>query len=320
MTLLRARRYDRAFDEMAGMRLSGSSLSTALWEWEGMARPHVIYQAKPGSALEVNRALLRAPGPERGKRTLVERFVIPRRSGRAWPVRAGQIFRIVAIEGPQVADLNVWSLANPRERFWASRSRQLHQAHVSTFDRLWSCLPYLRPMLDDHGRHRAVRPRRRRRRLSRSARHPLRSLRAQAAQRRGVGRLLPQQPRARRAAVSPDRARRARRPQRVPGHRPHRRGPLLHQAEPRAGRRLHRVLRRDRRAGRALGVPARRYVQAGVGPGAGDGLDICRPLAIEIWQPAPSCSPAGKPRRRRTIAAATGSCRRGPSPCEPASG
>ena len=112
-----------------------------------MAQPHVIYQAKPGSALEVNRDFYARLAPDRGKRTLVERFVIPRRSGRAWPVRAGQIFRIVAIEGPQVADLNVWSLANPRERFWASRSRQLHQAHVSTFDRLWSCLPYLRPLL-----------------------------------------------------------------------------------------------------------------------------------------------------------------------------
>ena len=112
-----------------------------------MAQPHVIYQAKPGSALEVNRAFYARLAPDGGKRTLVERFVIPRRSGRAWPVRAGQIFRIVAVEGPQVADLNVWSLANPRERFWASRSRQLHQAHVSTFDRLWSCLPYLRPML-----------------------------------------------------------------------------------------------------------------------------------------------------------------------------
>src|SRR5882724_12646344 len=112
-----------------------------------MAKPHVIYQAKPGSALEVDRAFYARLGPDAGKRTLVERFVIPRRSGRAWPVRAGQIFRIVAIEGPQVADLNVWNLANPRERFWASRSRQLHQANVSTFDRLWSCLPYLRPLL-----------------------------------------------------------------------------------------------------------------------------------------------------------------------------
>ena len=34
-----------------------------------------------------------------------------------------------------------------QERFWAARTKQLHRAHVSTFDRLWSCLPYLRPML-----------------------------------------------------------------------------------------------------------------------------------------------------------------------------
>jgi uncharacterized protein YcgI (DUF1989 family) len=112
-----------------------------------MSRPHVIYQAKPGSALEVNRDFYARLAPDGGSRKLLDRFVIPRRSGRAWPVRAGQIFRIVAVEGPQVADLNVWNLHNPRERFWASRSRQLHQAHVSTFDRLWSCLPYLRPML-----------------------------------------------------------------------------------------------------------------------------------------------------------------------------
>ncbi|CDR99475.1 hypothetical protein, partial [Sporisorium scitamineum] len=40
----------------------------------------------------------------------------------------------------------MWSLHNPRERFWASRTRQLQRAHVSIFDRLWSCLPYLRPL------------------------------------------------------------------------------------------------------------------------------------------------------------------------------
>jgi uncharacterized protein YcgI (DUF1989 family) len=97
--------------------------------------------------LEVDRELYARLARETGSRTLVERFVVPRRSGRAWPVRAGQIFRIIAVEGPQVADLNVWSLANPRERFWAARTRQLHQAHLTSFDRLWSCLPYLRPML-----------------------------------------------------------------------------------------------------------------------------------------------------------------------------
>ena len=112
-----------------------------------MATPRVIYEPKPGSPLEVDRDFYTRLARETGSRTLVERFVVPRRSGRAWPLRAGQILRIVAIEGPQVADLNVWSLANPRERFWAARTRQLHQAHLTTFDRLWSCLPYLRPML-----------------------------------------------------------------------------------------------------------------------------------------------------------------------------
>jgi uncharacterized protein YcgI (DUF1989 family) len=40
----------------------------------------------------------------------------------------------------------LWSLQNPRERFWAARTRQLQRAHVSTYDRLWSTLPYLRPL------------------------------------------------------------------------------------------------------------------------------------------------------------------------------
>jgi len=112
-----------------------------------MSRPRVIYEAKPGSPLEVDRELYEKLAGGSGRRRLVERVVVPRRTGHAWRVRAGQIFRIVAVEGAQVADLNVWNSANPRERFWASRTRQLHQAHLSTFDRLWSCLPYLRPML-----------------------------------------------------------------------------------------------------------------------------------------------------------------------------
>src|SRR2546428_9679090 len=122
-----------------------------------MPRPRVIYAAKPGSPLEVDRELYGRLAGEAGRRTLVERFVVPRRSGRAWPVRAGQIFRITAVEGPQGADLNVWNLPNPRERFWASRTRQLHRAHRTTLDRLWSWLPYPRPLLTVHWRHVAFR-------------------------------------------------------------------------------------------------------------------------------------------------------------------
>ena len=79
-------------------------------------------------------------------RRSTEAFTLPIRSGRAWKAPAGSIVRITTPDGPQVGDLNIWSLANPRERFWASRTRQLHQSHLSTFDRLWSVLPYMRPL------------------------------------------------------------------------------------------------------------------------------------------------------------------------------
>lgn len=59
----------------------------------------------------------------------------------------GTICRLTTPQGPQVGDLNIWSLSNPRERFWASRTRQLHASHVSVGDRLWSNLPYLRPLV-----------------------------------------------------------------------------------------------------------------------------------------------------------------------------
>jgi uncharacterized protein YcgI (DUF1989 family) len=86
-------------------------------------------------------------GASTEQRTLAERFILPIRSGRVWPLRAGQICRLIGVEGPQVCDLNLWHRHNPREHFWAARTRQLQGAHVTTFDRLWSCLPYLRPMV-----------------------------------------------------------------------------------------------------------------------------------------------------------------------------
>lgn len=80
------------------------------------------------------------------ERHLMEQFTVPIRSGRAWYVPAGQMFRVTAIEGPQVGDLNIWNAYNPREHMWAARTRQLQAAHVTTYDRIWSTLPYLRPI------------------------------------------------------------------------------------------------------------------------------------------------------------------------------
>ncbi|CAN9110201.1 unnamed protein product [Alternaria alternata] len=62
--------------------------------------------------------------------TKTQDFVVPPRSGKAWTVPAGAIFRLSTPEGPQVGDLNVWNQHDPREKFWASRTRQLQGSHV----------------------------------------------------------------------------------------------------------------------------------------------------------------------------------------------
>ncbi|KAE9971294.1 hypothetical protein BLS_003851 [Venturia inaequalis] len=80
-------------------------------------------------------------------RTLTHSHTIPPRSGYSWTVPAGSILRLSTPEGPQVGDLNIWNLHNPRERLWAARTRQLQSSHVTKGDRLWSCLPFLRPMV-----------------------------------------------------------------------------------------------------------------------------------------------------------------------------
>jgi uncharacterized protein YcgI (DUF1989 family) len=107
--------------------------------------PVPAYLATAESPLTVDAALYSSI--QQASRVLVEEFTLPIRSGRAWKAPAGSIVRISTPEGPQVGDLNIWNAHNPRERFWASRTRQLHASHVSTFDRLWSCLPYMRPLV-----------------------------------------------------------------------------------------------------------------------------------------------------------------------------
>lgn len=77
---------------------------------------------------------------------LVEQVTVPPRDARTFLVPAGHIARVVSVEGPQVGDLNLWCSDNLSERFFSGKTRQLHATHVTTGDRLWSCLPYLRPL------------------------------------------------------------------------------------------------------------------------------------------------------------------------------
>lgn len=107
--------------------------------------PTPAYQATKGSILDIDKEFYKKIGSS-GAKELVDAFEIPIRSGRAFVVPSGHVCRLLTKLGPQVGDLNIWARDNPRERFWASRTRQLHRSHVTTFDRLWSCLPFLRPM------------------------------------------------------------------------------------------------------------------------------------------------------------------------------
>jgi uncharacterized protein len=78
--------------------------------------------------------------------TKVAAVTVPPRDGRVFAVPAGHFFRVACTDGPQVGDLNLWHAADLGERFFSGKTRALHGTHVSTGDRLWSCLPHLRPM------------------------------------------------------------------------------------------------------------------------------------------------------------------------------
>lgn len=72
--------------------------------------------------------------------------LVPPREARTFRVPAGCFFRIVSVEGAQVGDLNLWHAGDLSERFFSGKTRALHGTHVSTGARLWSSLPFLRPM------------------------------------------------------------------------------------------------------------------------------------------------------------------------------
>ncbi|ADZ89638.1 urea carboxylase-associated family protein [Marinomonas mediterranea] len=112
-----------------------------------MSNVEAAYRAGKGSKLEIDTQFYERLKQGNCQRTLVETVHIPLRSGRAWEVPAGHVFRVKVPNGPQVGDFNMWNRHDPRERMWASRTRQLQRAHVSIHDRIWSTLPFLRPMV-----------------------------------------------------------------------------------------------------------------------------------------------------------------------------
>lgn len=78
--------------------------------------------------------------------SLVDEVTIAPRDAEVIKVPAGHFFRIICPEVSQVGDLNLWNLHDLNERFFSGKTRALHGTHVSTGDKLWSNLPFFRPM------------------------------------------------------------------------------------------------------------------------------------------------------------------------------
>ena len=76
----------------------------------------------------------------------VNEVLVQPRDARCFQVAAGQFFRISSVEGPQVGDLNLWAADNLAERFYSGKTRALHGTHITVGDRMWSSMPFLRPM------------------------------------------------------------------------------------------------------------------------------------------------------------------------------
>jgi hypothetical protein len=76
-----------------------------------------------------------------GDRKLVEEFVMEPTTGRAVPIKRGQLLRIEQIGKGQCLDFNAYNLNDYKEQFHCGRTRHMHGLHPSKGDHLWSAPP-----------------------------------------------------------------------------------------------------------------------------------------------------------------------------------
>lgn len=76
-----------------------------------------------------------------------ESMLVPGGEGHAFIVPEGGYVRFRQGEdGPSAIDFNSFSLADPREHFWAGRTRMFERMHPTRGTKLWSTEPMMRPM------------------------------------------------------------------------------------------------------------------------------------------------------------------------------
>jgi hypothetical protein len=77
---------------------------------------------------------------------LVSQDVIPACSGKGFSVNQGQVFRVVEVDGPQIADVWFLNRDNPIEHFMGHTTFLYEGAYPQKFSQFWSCMPNIRPM------------------------------------------------------------------------------------------------------------------------------------------------------------------------------
>lgn len=82
----------------------------------------------------------------RANYTLAQRAVISPNNGQGFEVKKGQLFRVIQETGPQVVDVAMWNLHDPREIFRPEHSFLIEGWFIRENTRLWSDVPYFRPM------------------------------------------------------------------------------------------------------------------------------------------------------------------------------
>ena len=84
---------------------------------------------------------------ERSRFRLREQFTIPKETGKGVVVQRGHTVRFVIIEGPQIADVNVFNAQDPAEHLRAMETLNREGFWLTRFSRLWSNMPRFRPLM-----------------------------------------------------------------------------------------------------------------------------------------------------------------------------
>ena len=123
------------------MKITKTKLSPDDAEFRKSVKPVICYPTDTLKSPSMNDYLTARKNLKK-----IDEIIIPPRDAKCFRVPKSHFFRIYCQNGPQVGDLNLWNEHNLNEKFYSGKTRALYGTHLSTNDRLWSSLPYLRPM------------------------------------------------------------------------------------------------------------------------------------------------------------------------------